>query len=80
MGLALRTLDLFFLALGGKGVASGDGDMTLAFDNRFSEPARFWGDSEDGESGELGDGDVDLEVTSLKVGPFDGDRDKERRS
>ena len=41
---------------------------------------RFGGDSREGDSGELGDGDVDLDVTSRKAGPLDGDLESERRS
>lgn len=41
---------------------------------------RFGGGSREGESGELGDGDVDFEVTRRKAGPLDGDLERERRS
>ena len=36
--------------------------------------------SREGESGELGDGDVDFDVTRRKAGPLDGDRESERRN
>lgn len=36
--------------------------------------------SREGESGELGDGDVDFEVTRRKAGPRDGDLESERRN
>jgi hypothetical protein len=70
---------LVFLALGGNGTLRGDGAMVLAFDRRPKEAVRVNGDS-DGESGELGDGEVDLEVTSRNVGPLEGERDNDRRS
>ena len=46
----------------------------------FADSDRYGGVSREGESVELGDGDVDLDVTRLKVGPLDGDLDSERRS
>lgn len=36
--------------------------------------------SREGESGELGDGDVDFDVTRRKAGPLDGDLESERRN
>ena len=77
-GLSRRAPDRVFLALGGNGVASGDGDITLAFESKLTEPARFWGESGDGERGELGEGDADLDVISRNVGPLDGDLESER--
>ncbi len=41
---------------------------------------RFGGGSRVGESGELGDGDVDFDVTRRKAGPLDGDLERECRS
>ena len=41
---------------------------------------RLGSGSREGESGELGDGDVDFEVTRRKAGPLDGDLESERRS
>ena len=40
-GLNLRALDRLLLALGGNGVARGDGDITLEFDSRLALPARL---------------------------------------
>lgn len=40
---------------------------------------RFGRGSREGESGELGDGDVDFDVTRRNAGPFDGDLESERR-
>lgn len=42
---------------------------------------RIGGGSREGDSGELGDGDVDFEVTRRKAGPgpFEGDLERERR-
>ena len=37
-------------------------------------------ETRDGERGELGDGEADLDVTKRKAGPFEGDRERERRS
>lgn len=34
----------------------------------------------DGERAEPGDGDADLDVTRRKAGPFEGDRERERRN
>ena len=45
-----------------------------------AEMDRFGGGCREGESGELGDGDVDFEVTRRKAGPLDGDLERERRS
>jgi hypothetical protein len=51
----------------------------------LAESDRFGGGSLDGDSGELGEGDVDLEVTRRNldgdlVNPLDGDLDREFRS
>jgi len=46
----------------------------------LAEIDRFGGCSRDGESGELGEGDVDFDVTRRKAGPLDGDLDSDRRS
>lgn len=51
----------------------------------LAESERFGGGSLDGESGELGEGDADLEVTRRNldgdlVNPLDGDLDSECRS
>lgn len=40
----------------------------------------FSGEARDGERGELGDGDADFDVTRRKAGPFEGDRERERRN
>ncbi len=34
----------------------------------------------EGESGELGDGEADLDVTRRNAAPLEGDRERERRS
>lgn len=54
--------------------------MTFVCGTRLAEAERVDGDSSDGESGELGDGEVDFEVMSRKAGPFDGDLESERRN
>lgn len=41
---------------------------------------RVGGCSRGGESGELGDGDADFDVTRRNAGPFDGDLESECRS
>lgn len=41
---------------------------------------RFGGGSRECESGELGDGDVDFDVTRRNAGPLDGDLERERRN
>ncbi len=46
----------------------------------MSDADRLGGDGIGGESGELGDGDVDFDVISRNVGPFEGERESERRS
>lgn len=51
-------------------------------ESTFADNDRFGGGSRDGESGELGEGDVDLEVTRRNLdgdleSPLDGDRDSE---
>lgn len=79
LGLTLREPDLAFFALGGYGMAMGDGERTVVCGRRLAEVARLGGDR-DGESGELGDGDVDFDVTKRKVGVFEGDLESEWRS
>lgn len=54
-------------------------------ESTFADIDRFGGGSRDGESGEIGEGDVDLEVTRRNLDgdrdrPFDGDLDSECRS
>ena len=80
IGLSLLGIDLVFFALGGKATARGEPDVTFACGRRCAEAERLDGDRGDGERGELGDGDVDFEVISRKAGPFDGDRESERRN
>ncbi|MCJ1470727.1 hypothetical protein MMC07_009374 [Pseudocyphellaria aurata] len=46
----------------------------------FAEADRFGGGPRDGERGELGDGDADLDVIKRNAGPFEGDLDSERRN
>ena len=54
--------------------------MLFAGGIRLAEAERSVGDSSEGESGELGDGEVDFDVMSRKAGPFDGDLESERRN
>ena len=54
-------------------------------ESTFADNDRFGGGSRDGESGELGEGDVDFEVTRRNLegerdSAFEGDLDKECRS
>ena len=56
------------------------GDAILVLENELIDPMRFCGDSGDGESGELGDGEVDLDVTRRKAGLLEGDWERECRS
>ena len=46
----------------------------------LADTDRFGCGSREGESGELGEGDVDFDVTRRKAGPLDGDLERERRS
>ena len=75
MGLERRVPGLLF-ALSGKGMRE------LPFDDNFDSPGRACGERGDGDRGEFGDGEVevDFEVTRRKVGPLDGDLERERRS
>ena len=41
---------------------------------------RLGSGSREGERGELGDGDVDFDVTRRNAGPLEGDLESERRS
>ena len=59
---------------------SGDGEDTCEGESMPADIDRFGGGSREGESGELGDGDVDFDVTRRKAGPFDGDLERERLS
>jgi hypothetical protein len=61
IGLGLRAEDRCIFALGGNGMASGDGEVTVAMVKKLStEPLE--GDCGDGESGDFGDGVGDREV------------------
>ncbi len=74
IGLGLRALLRTFLALGEKGTARGEPAGAVWQSRRFDDEA-------EGESGELGEGTADL-VAGMrrKVGPLEGERDRERRS
>ena len=79
IGLALRAdVDRCIFALGGKGMASGDGDVTVVMEKKLSTEA-LDGDCGHGDSGDLGDGVGDLEVMRWKVGPREGELESERR-
>ena len=79
IGLARRTHDRFFFALGGKGTANGEGEVTAKDEKMFAEVV-FDGECGEGDSGDFGVGDGDAEVTRRKAGPLDGDLESERRS
>ena len=79
IGLARRTHDRFFLALGGNGTAKGEGELTANDEKMFAQ-VMFDGERGEGDSGDLGVGDVDAEVTRRKAGPFEGDLESDRRS
>jgi hypothetical protein len=79
IGLGRRTQDRDFFALGGKGTASGDVEVTAKDEKVFAEVA-FDGESGEGERGDLGVGDGDAEVTRRKAGPLEGERESDRRS
>ena len=78
MGLNLRTIER-----GRTGVESGtvvdDGAAILAMERSPAEADRCCAEAQDGERGEVGDGEVEVDVTSRKAGLLDGERDNERR-
>lgn len=74
IGLARRTPVRFFFALGGNGTAKGEGEVTAKEEKMFVEVVF------DGESGDLGVGDGDADVTRRKAGPREGDLESDRRS
>ncbi len=80
IGLSFRVAGLIFRALCACGMASGEEVETCVGESILAEIDRFGGCSRDGESGELGEGDVDFEVTRRKVGPLEGDLESDRRS
>lgn len=80
MGLSLRAVARGLVVLVRYGTASGDGVVTLAVCRiKEVDAERLGGERHDGESGELGDGDVDLDVTRRNAEALEGDRDSERR-
>lgn len=79
IGLARRTEVRFFFALGGKGTAKGDVELTVKEEKMFAEVV-FDGERREGERGDLGVGDGDAEVTRRKAGPLEGDLESDRRS
>ena len=80
IGLNLRAAGRSFRAPVVVGAASGDAEEACVGVRMFADNERYGGGSRDGDSGELGEGDVDFDVTKRNVGPFDGDLDRERRS
>lgn len=80
IGLGRRTHARFFLALGGNGMAKGDGAVTLNEEKMLPDACGGFGESGDGDSGDFGVGEVDTEVTNRKAGARDGERESERRS
>lgn len=80
MGLNRRAPDRLFFALGGNGIASGEVGAQFPTKGTGAVEARCCGDRGEGESGVFGEDEVDFEVTSRKVGPFDGERESDRRS
>lgn len=59
-------------------MAKGHGVTAFEYERSVSDTDRLGGEMREGESGELGDGDVDFEVIKRKVGPLEGDRESER--
>lgn len=80
IGLARRTHGRCFLALGGKGMATGEGDVTLKEEKMFAGARGEFGESGEGDRGDFGVGEVDAEVTKRKAGAREGERESERRS
>ena len=85
IGLSLLEAGRIFLVLLVCGMASGDNEGECVGESTFADNDRCGGGSRGGESGELGAGDVDFEVTSRNLEgdrdkPLDGDRDNECRS
>ena len=80
IGLGLRAGGLFFFALGGKATAKGEEGAALPRESRLADVDRCVGDGGVGDSGELGEGDVDFEVISRKAAPLEGDLESERRN
>ena len=79
IGLSLRAGGLSFRALVVKGAASGEGEGVCEEVRIFADNDRCGG-SREGDKGELGEGEVDFDITKRKAGPLDGDRESERRS
>jgi hypothetical protein len=73
IGLCLRAEALVFRMFKGTGEIG-------AWERGLRALSRPCGAIDEGESGELGEGDADLDVTSRNVGPFDGDLESDRRS
>ena len=64
---------------GRSGVVDIDGTVICARVSKPVEADLCCVAAQEGDEGEDGDGEAGCEVTSRKVGPFDGDRDNERR-
>ena len=81
MGLNLRALERCRPIVGfdGSGEVDNGGEAICAKVSRPVEADLFCGEAQEGDKGELGDGEVGCDVTRRKAGPFDGDRDNERR-
>ena len=66
------------VGLDGPGEVDNEGEAICAKESSPVEADRFCGEAQ-GDRGEFGDGEVGCDVTRRKAGPFDGDRDNERR-
>lgn len=67
------------LELGGNGIARGEGEQLGVVDvNLLADAGRGGGEGCDGDSGDLGDGEVELLVINRNAG-FDGDRESDLR-
>lgn len=73
-------MDRVFRIPGGCGAAKGDDGVAFAMGRKPVDTDRTEAQMRDGERGELGEGEADLDVTKRKFAPFDGDLDSERRS
>jgi len=91
VGLNFRVAGRIFRALCGYGIANEEGEDTCEGESTLVDIERIGGASRDGESGELGEGEVDFEVTrrnfdgvlvneGVRVRPLDGDLDSECRN
>lgn len=81
MGLSLCAIERGRPVVGfdRSGVVDIGGEVICARVRRPVEADRCCVAAQEGDKGEDGDGEVGCEVTRRKVGPFEGDRDNERR-